>query len=120
MKDNILLQKSKQFALDIIKLYQLLQKENEYILSKQILRSGTSIGANVHESVFGQSKKDFFTKICIALKESHETIYWLELLRDSHLTHIDITQLYKDCDEIVRILAATKKTTETNLEFDNK
>lgn len=116
MKDNILLQKSKQFALDIIQLYQLLQKENEYILSKQILRSGTSIGANVHESVFGQSKKDFFTKICIALKEAHETIYWLELLRDSQLTQIDITQLHKDCDEIVRILAATKKTTELNLE----
>lgn len=116
MKDNILLQKSKQFALDIIQLYQFLQKENEYILSKQILRSGTSIGANVYESVFGQSKRDFFMKICIALKEAHETMYWLELLRDSSLTDIDITQLHKDGDEIVRILAATKKTTEANLE----
>ena len=116
MKDNILLQKSKQFAIDIIHLYQLLQKENEYIISKQVLRSGTSIGANVHESVFGQSKKDFFTKICIALKEAHETIYWLELLRDSELTKIDVSKYHSDCDEIVRILAATKKTTELNLE----
>ena len=120
MKDNILLQKSKQFALDIIGLYQLLQKENEYVLSKQVLRSGTSVGANIYEAVVGQSKKDFFAKICISLKEAHETIYWLELLRESNLTNIDISPYHNDCDEIVRMLAATKKTTELNLENENK
>jgi four helix bundle protein len=116
MKDNILLQKSKQFALDIIRLYQLLQKENEYVLSKQVLRSGTSIGANIHEAVVGQSKRDFFAKICIALKEANETIYWLDLLQESHITKIDVSIYQSDCDEITRILAATKKTTELNLE----
>lgn len=116
MKDNILLQKSKQFALDVIGLYQSLQQEKEYILSKQVLRSGTSIGANVHEAVVWQSKKDFFAKICIALKETNETMYWLELLQESSLTKIDMSKYRGDCDEIARILAATKKTTELNLE----
>jgi len=116
MKDNILLQKSKQFALDIIRLYQLLQKDNEFILSKQVLRSGTSIGANIHEAVVGQSKRDFFSKICIALKEANETIYWLELLQESQLSQIDVSKYRSDCDEITRILAATKKTTQLHLE----
>lgn len=116
MKDNIILGKSKKFALSVITLYQKLQDQKEFVLSKQLLRSGTSIGANVYESVFAQSKKDFFTKICIALKESHETLYWLELLRDSQLTNIDIEPFYSEWEEILKILIASKKTTEKSLQ----
>jgi len=84
MKDNIIQKKSYDFALKIIELYRKLVKGNEYILSKQILRSGTSIGANVEEAQAGQSRADFVSKISIASKEARETCYWLRLLRDSN------------------------------------
>ena len=74
---NVITQKSEDFALSCIRLYQALQKEGEYILSKQLLRSGTSIGANVAEANSSHSKKDFYAKICIAYKEAHETQYWI-------------------------------------------
>jgi four helix bundle protein len=80
-KDNIIVQKSYAFALQIVQLYKSLVEKKEFVLSRQILRSGTSIGANIHEAVGGESKKDFIHKLGIALKESRETSYWLNLLR---------------------------------------
>ena len=83
-KENVIVEKSKSFALRIIRLYRYLCGEkNEYILSKQLLRSGTSIGANVKEAIRGQSKADFYAKMNISLKEASETEYWLELLHES-------------------------------------
>ena len=83
-RENIIVQKSYDFALEIIKLYKELVEKKEFVLSKQILRSGTSIGANVHEAVSSESKKDFIHKLGIALKETRETSYWLRLLKDSY------------------------------------
>ena len=85
MKQNLIQDKSFQFSLSIIGLYQELLKEREYIISKQILRSATSIGANVEEAIAGQSKKDFLSKLSISLKEARETAYWLRLLAESDL-----------------------------------
>lgn len=83
-KENVIVEKSKSFALRIIRLYlYLCSEKNEYILSKQLLRSGTSIGANVKEAIRGQSKADFYAKMNISLKEASETEYWLELLHES-------------------------------------
>lgn len=107
------------FALDIIELYKYLTiKENEYVLSKQILRSGTSIGANIKEGINGQSKKDFLSKMSIALKEAEETEYWIQLLK--HSNYIDkntTTILLENCKEIIKILVSTIKTTKTNLKL---
>jgi len=116
MAENIITQKSEDFALCCIRLYQALQKESEYVLSKQLLRSGTSIGANIAEANSSHSKKDFYAKICIAYKEAHETDYWIRLLQKSSLTQQDISQLKSDCEEIIRILAKIKITTENNLQ----
>lgn len=117
MTENILLSKSKTFALLCIGFYQLLQKEGEYVISKQFLRSATSIGANIHEAVAGQSKKDFYAKICIAFKEANETMYWIGLLKESNITTLDTHQIERDCQEIVKMLASTKMTTERNLGY---
>jgi four helix bundle protein len=115
--DSIIQTKSYAFALRIINLYKYLtEKKKEYILSKQILRSGTSIGANIEESRGGQSRKDFHTKICIAYKEARETKYWLRLLKDSK--YIDVKQfdsLVADCEEILRISGKIQKTTKSIL-----
>ena len=83
MEDNLIVQKSKAFALRVIKLYQHLQDKGERVMSKQLLRSGTSIGANIAEGQYAQSKADFLTKYSIALKEASETRYWLELLQNA-------------------------------------
>ena len=83
-KDNIIVKKSYAFALEVIALYKLLIEKKEFVMSKQILRSGTSIGANIHEAVASESKKDFIHKLSIAVKESRETSYWLNLLKDSN------------------------------------
>ncbi|MCH5298415.1 MAG: four helix bundle protein [Ruminococcus sp.] len=110
--ENIVVVKSKLFALRIIKLYKyLINTKKEYVLSKQVLRSGTSIGANVREAIRGQSKADFYAKMNIALKECSETEYWLELLCESE--YIDKTafdDIYKDCKELIKILMAITKT----------
>ena len=108
-------EKSEEFALTCISLYQSLQKEGEYVLSKQILRSGTSIWANVAEANASQSKKDFYAKMCIAYKEAHETQYWLKLLERSSLTQQSMSKIRNDCEEIIRIMAKIKLTTENNL-----
>jgi four helix bundle protein len=112
-KDNIIVQKSYAFALEIIKLYKLLVDKKEFVLSKQILRSGTSIGANIHEAVASESKKDFVHKLGIAVKEARETSYWLNLLKDSnYITNYEFNKLNNSCDEIVRILNSIILTTK--------
>jgi len=106
-KYNIIQEKSFNFAIRIINLYKFLQKEkNEYVLSKQILRSGTSIGANIEESIGGQSDKDFFAKLNISYKEARETIYWLKLLvATDYLTKEAAESLLNDAEEIAKIIA---------------
>ena len=107
-QDNTIVVKSKAFAIRIIRLYQFLQNEKkEYTLSKQLLRSGTSIGANVKESIRGFSKKDFRFKLGIALKEASESEYWLELLFETeYISDKQFQSLNEDCLELIKILTA--------------
>ena len=108
--ENPIKDKSKLFALDIIQLYKTLCSNNEYVLSKQLLRSGTSIGANVREACRGQSEADFFSKMSIALKEADESLYWLELLYESgYITKDVFNALYGNCEELVKILVSITK-----------
>lgn len=118
MTHNIGLKKSKQFAIRIIKLYRYLQNEqNEFVLSKQLLRSGTSIGANLTEAEYAVSKKEFLTKCYIALKECAETSYWLELLFETgYLNQKEFDSIKNDSEELRKILSAITKTTRQKLE----
>jgi four helix bundle protein len=111
MAESIIQKKSFAFALKVINLYRELQGQHEYVLSSQLLRSGTSIGANVEEASAGQSRKDFVAKMSIASKEARETRYWLRLLQQSKLADIDVATLLVDIDEIIRILTSIVKTT---------
>ena len=113
---NVIEQKSKAFALRIISLYQWLStQKHEYVLSKQVLRSGTSIGANVKEGVRAQSTPDFISKLSIALKETEETEYWLELLHESNILEQDLyDSVYSENKELLKILTSIIKTTKTN------
>ena len=113
-KDNKVLVDSKSFAIRIIKLYQfLVEKKQEYVLSKQVLRSGTSIGANVRESINAQSKMDFINKLNIALKEADETEYWLELLCETgYITEQLFNSIYTDCGIIAATLTNIILTTK--------
>ena len=110
--DNVIVDKSKAFALRIIKLYQYLREtKKEYVLSKQLLRCGTSIGANVKEGIRAQSKADFRAKMSIALKEASESEYWLELLHESgYLTDEEFNSIIVDCIELLKILTAILNT----------
>ena len=114
MKDSILLTKSKAFALRIVRLDKHLRERKESVIAKQMLRSGTSIGANIAESRYAQSKADFASKLQIALKEAAETEYWLELLRDSELVEPSpvFDSLCGDCTELIKLLTASVKTTK--------
>ena len=110
---SIIKEKSYQFALEVIRLYKALQVQNEYVLSKQLVRAGTSIGANVEEATAAQSRKDFISKMSIASKEARETRYWLRLLKDSNICEkIDFSGLLKKSDELIKILASIVKTTQ--------
>ena len=109
-KDNVIQQKSFEFALSIIELYKKLKIEKEYIISKQLLRSGTSIGANIEEASAAQSKKDFISKMSIASKEARETRYWLKLLNESQLVKIQLSDYLIKIDEIISILTSIIKT----------
>ena len=110
--DNIIVDKSKSFAIRVIKLYKyLVEEKREFVLSKQLLRSGTSIGANIKEAVRGQSKADFAAKMNIALKEVSETEYWLELLHETDfLTDQQFDSIYSDCHALIKILMSIVKT----------
>ena len=112
MKKTILESKSFDFAVRVVKLYKYLRKEKkENILSKQLMRSGTSIGANVSEAQFGQSKPDFYSKYSIALKEAGEAYYWIRLLyATDYLTEKEFSSLESDIKEIIAILVAIINT----------
>ncbi|MGN0491168.1 four helix bundle protein [Ruminococcus sp.] len=114
--DNIIVEKSKSFALRIIKLYKhLCYEKKEYVLSKQILRSGTSIGANIKEAIRGQSKSDFYAKMNISLKEASETEYWLELLYESDFIDKNaFYSIYNDCQELIKILVSITKSQKSS------
>ena len=109
--------KSKKFAVRIIRLYQYLCSEKrEFVLSKQLLRCGTSIGANLAESECAISKKDFLSKIYIALKECSETIYWLELLYETeYLSQTEYESIHSDCEELRKMLSSTTKTVSESI-----
>ncbi len=117
VKKGVLREKSYKFALRVVNLYKYLSAEKrEYVLSKQVLRSGTSSGANVAEVQQGQSKADFVHKLSISLKESYETEYWLELLCDSEYNSREQTgSLLNDCKELQKLLTASIKTAKNNI-----
>ncbi len=114
-KNNIIQEKSYAFAVRIVKSYQhLCNERNEYVLSKQLLRSGTSIGANVEEAIGGQSDKDFFAKLSIAYKEARETHYWIRLLNDTgYFSNEERKSLLSDVNELLKIIGSIQKTLKT-------
>ena len=114
MSSNIVAEKSLEFAVRIVKLYQHLKDNNsEYVMSKQLLKSGTSIGANVREAVYGYSKKDFSAKMGIALKEASETAYWIELLhRTEYLNSVQYKSISADCQELIKLLTSIVKNSK--------
>src|SRR5438132_4266287 len=113
--ESVIRQESFEFALVIIELYRKLQERHEYVISRQLLRSGTSIGANVEEATAGQSRKDFLSKMAIASKEARETKYWLLLLQKSRLVDVDVTSHLAQVEELIRILTSIVKTTGKSL-----
>lgn len=116
MKDSLVFNKAFKFAVKIVGLYKELQVNNEYVISKQMLRSGTSIGANIREGLEGQSKKDFVAKLSIALKEACETEYWIELLiATNYLNHEIGKDLLSDLSEIIRLLNSILRTSRSNM-----
>ncbi len=116
MKENIIKNKSIEFALQIVKLYQYLtETKREFVLSKQLLRSGTAIGALVRESEHAESKADFIHKLSIALKEANESDYWIELLhRSGYVSDSEYQSFFSDLDEIIRLLVSIIKTSKAN------
>jgi len=119
MARSVIHEKSFLFALEVIELFKCLQAEREYVLSKQLLRSGTSIGANVEEALAGQSRRDFLAKMAFASKEARETRYWLVLLQKSNLTKTELNQAIKNNEELIRILTSIVKTTAENSATQN-
>lgn len=111
---NLIVDKTFDFSLSIITLYKNLISNNEYIISKQILRSGTSIGANVEEAIGGHSKKDFVAKLTISYKEARETRYWLKLLDKSKMVDLDYSKCLAEIEQIINILTAIIKTSKEN------
>lgn len=118
--NSLLHNKSYAFALRIIQMTKFLQEERqEFIISKQVLRSGTAIGALVRESEFAQSRPDFINKLSIALKEANETEYWLNLLRDSkYITETSFSSIESDCGELIALLVSSIKTVKNNLNVE--
>lgn len=113
-KENVIKDKSFKFAIRIVNLYKYLVSNKEYILSKQILRCGTSIGANVEEAIGGTSKADFSNKMSIAYKESRETEYWLKLLKETDFINTKIyNSVFNDCNELSKILYTIIKSSRT-------
>jgi len=116
MKENVVRDKSYAFAVRIVRLYQHLSvTRKEFVLSNQVLRCGTSIGANVEEAIGGQSRGDFVAKMSIAYKEARETCYWLRLLKDTdYLTQAEFDSIHADAEELCRLIASIQKSTKTN------
>ncbi|MDR1879334.1 MAG: four helix bundle protein [Tannerellaceae bacterium] len=117
MKESVVRRKSYEFALRIVKAYKFLCfEQREYVLSKQMLRSGTAIGALIREAQYGQSPPDFIHKLSIALKEASETQYWLELLKDSEFIDEKVfISINEDCLELIKLLTSSIKTCKRNL-----
>lgn len=117
MKENVIHTKSYGFALRIVKLFKFLTTEKkEYVLSKQLLRSGTAIGALVKEAEHAQSKADFINKMNVALKEANETVYWLELLKDSsYMDEKAFFSIHQDAVELLKLLVSIVKSSKQNL-----
>ncbi|WP_128425169.1 four helix bundle protein [Gudongella oleilytica] len=117
MKESILFEKSRNFAIEIIYLYKRLSEDKrEYVLSKQVLRSGTSIGANISEARFAQSLNDFISKMSISLKEANETYYWIDLLMETGYIDDEAGEhLRIKCLELIRMLQASVKTSKGKL-----
>ncbi len=112
MKENLVKDKSYRFALRIIELHKCLVDAKEYVISRQLLKSGTSIGANIEEALAGQSRADFLSKMSIASKEARETHYWLRLIRDSQSVPSDhIAPLLTESESLINLLSAIVKTT---------
>lgn len=113
-KESIIQEKSFKFSLSIIHLYRELSRTDSNPILRQLLRSGTSIGANVNEATAGQTKKDFISKMAIASKEARETLYWLRLLEKSNWYQNDLSQILNESSEIVKILTKIVKTSQAN------
>jgi four helix bundle protein len=114
MRENPVQEKSYKFALNVIRLYRVLNKQKEYVIGRQLLKSGTSIGANIEEALAGQSRADFLSKMSIASKEARETAYWLRLIKDSHILDLStISEYLKEADELVRMLTSIVKSTSS-------
>ncbi len=111
MAESIVGKKSFEFALEIIRLYRVLQDKREFVISTQLLRSGTSVGANIEEANAGYSRKDFQYKMSLASKEARETRYWLRLLQESKLVDVDVATELLHVDELIRMLTSIVKTT---------
>jgi four helix bundle protein len=116
LKPNIIRDKSFVFALKIIHLSMTLKKENNFEIASQVLRSGTSIGANVEEAQAAQSKRDFVSKIAISSKEARETKYWLRLIKESKISNNNIDELINECEDLVNILTRIVKTSTGNIQ----
>ena len=112
IENNVVKEKSMRFAIRIVDMYKYLSDaKQEYVISKQLLRSGTSIGANICEGIYAQSKSDFISKVSISLKEAAETEYWLELLsKTGYLTEKEYNSINEDCRELIRLLIAITKS----------
>ena len=117
MRENVIKEKSFRFAIRIVKLYQYLcEDKKEYTLSKQLLRSGTSVGAMVREAEHAETKKDFLHKMAIAQKEINEAIYWLDLLKETnYLTSQYYESIHSDAIEIIKIITSILKSTKSNI-----
>ena len=122
MGKSVLRDKSYLFAIRIVKLSRILQTEKkEYVLSKQVIRSGTAVGALIREAEFGQCKPDFINKLSIALKEANETEYWLSLLKDTNfMDEISHKSIAEDCSELIKMLVSSINTAKKNLSTKNK
>lgn len=120
-RDTFICMRSKAFALRIIKLYRfLIDEKKEFVLSKQIMRNGTSIGANIREAIRAQSTADFIAKLYISLKEAEETMFWLELLEDSeYVESSQIANLYEENNELVMIITKSISSAKNKLQIAN-
>ena len=111
MAKSLVQEKSLAFALHVIEVYKQLQGDREFVLSRQLLRSGTSIGANIEEALAAQSRKDFLSKMSVPSKEARETRYWLKLLQTGQLSRTDLGSSLLEVEELIRILTSMVKTT---------
>jgi four helix bundle protein len=114
-KENIIREKAFKFALHAIDIYKLLISKNEYVLSKQFLKSSTSVGANIEEATAGISKKDFIAKMSIASKEARETMYWIQLIEYARFVEYDFSEIKSECEELIRMLTSIVKTAQSNI-----